>query len=83
MARVKLGSIDYEQRFGAKLQAKIIEMQLRQDNVAKCMGVTDRTLRSRYRNPGKMQLKELKGYIKATKLEKEAVLAYLYEEDTH
>ena len=79
MPKVNLGGIDFEKKFGAKLNAKIVETRQQRANVAKRMGVCDKTLKNRFDNPGQMTLFQLKQYIKATGIEKETVIEYLYE----
>jgi hypothetical protein len=79
MPKVSLGKLDYEKKFGARLRSAIFEKRMECREVAKIIGNCDSTMSSRFSNPGKMTLGELKLFIKATGIGKEAVIDYLYE----
>ena len=69
----------WDKKFGAKLHSQVIESMQDDEKLAKRMDVCSRTLRSRYKNPAQMTLRELKLFIKATGLPRESVMNYLYE----
>jgi hypothetical protein len=70
---------DYEKDFGAELKASATRLRMSVPMVAKAIGINERTVSRRYQNPGKMDLEELKRFIKATGITKETVINYLYE----
>lgn len=81
MPKVNLGGIDHEKIFGSKLKAMLIEKQMECRQVAKKLGCSDGTLSSRFKNPSKMPLGELKLFIKISGLPPETVIQYLYEKN--
>ena len=68
-----------EKLFGSKMKASIVENRLLCTDVAKKIGVSRKTMSSRFTDPSQMTLGELKLFIKTTHMEKEAVIEYLYE----
>ncbi len=79
MPKVNLGKPNQEVIFGDKLKASITENHMECRDMQKILGCSSGTLSSRFKNPGKMPLGELKRFIKATGLKQEAVIKYLYE----
>lgn len=79
MPRVSIGKPDPEVILGDKLRASIIENHMECRDMLKILGCSSGTLCSRFKQPSKMPLGELKRFVKATNLPKEAIIQYLYE----
>jgi hypothetical protein len=79
MPRVNPLVKDYEGDFGAELKATIVRNRMRAPDVAKKVGFTYRTLMNRFVKPSDMTLGQMKLFIKATGIDKETVINYLYE----
>lgn len=78
MPKVKPLGSQTEANFGAILKSAMIRSRLKPQDIAKKTRRSERTVAKRFLEPGEMTLSELKLYIKATNLEKEDVIEYLY-----
>ena len=79
MSRVNLGKPNHDEIFGSKMKSFIVWKQMQCGEVARKLGVTARTMSSRFKNPSNMTLGQLKLFIKLTGLPEEDVIKYLYE----
>jgi len=79
MPKVRVLVKDHEKDFGAELKAAIIRNRMKVPEVAKKVGFTDRTMTNRFTKPSDMTLGQMKLFIKATGMDKETVINYLYE----
>ena len=80
MPKVHLGKKNYEAEFGSVIRGSVYAKGQCQQ-AEKVIGVSRGTLSSRFREPGKMSLAELKRFIKFGHIPREDVIAYLYEEE--
>ena len=78
MPRVNLGLPNYEKRFGDKIRGAVFAHGKCKD-IAKKIGIGDSTMTSRFKNPGKMPLSELKLFIRLGGITEDDILDYLYE----
>ncbi|MBO5208033.1 MAG: hypothetical protein J6B68_01675 [Lachnospiraceae bacterium] len=82
MPKVALGNPNYEKIFGAKLKASVIGSGKQCKQAAQFLGICDRTLSDRFKNPAPMTLGQLKLLIKMTDMPPDIILQYLYEGKT-
>lgn len=78
MGRGYCQRINYEERFGKILRGAVYANGKCKD-AEKILGIAKSTLSSRFKNPGKMPLTELKLFIKMGRISEEDVINYLYE----
>lgn len=69
---------NYEERFGMVLRGAVFAKGTCKE-ADKKLGVSKATLSSRFKNPGKMPLTELKLFIKMGNIQEQDVINYLYE----
>lgn len=79
MPKVKLGKPDYEKIFGAKLKASVIGSGKQCKQAAQVLGICDRTLSNRFKDPAPMTLGQLKLLIKMTDMPPDIIIQYLYD----
>ncbi len=78
MGRGFLQKPDYEEKFGKVLRGAIFGNTKCKDAQIE-IGISKPTLTSRFKEPGKMPLSELKKFIKIGRIPEEEVIKYLYE----
>lgn len=70
--------INYEERFGKVLRG-VVYANGKCKDAEKILGIGKTTLSSRFKNPGRMPITELKMFIKLGNISEEEVIKYLYE----
>jgi hypothetical protein len=70
--------VNYEERFGKVLRG-VVYSNGKCKEAEKILGIGKTTLSSRFKNPGKMSITELKLFIKMGNIPEEDILNYLYE----
>ena len=78
MRRGYCQKINFEERFGKVLRGVVFANGKCKD-AEKIIGIGKSTMSSRFKNPGKMPLTELKIFIKLGNIPEEDVINYLYE----
>lgn len=80
MGRGFCQKINFEERFGKVLRGAVYANGKCYE-AGRILNISRATLSSRFKNPGKMPLTELKMFIKLGKISEEDVIAYLYEKE--
>lgn len=70
--------VNYEERFGRVLRG-VVYANGRCKDAERILGIARSTLSSRFKNPGKMPITELKLFIKMGNIPENVILDYLYE----
>ena len=78
MGRGYCQKVNFEERFGKVLRGVVFANGKCKD-AEKIIGIGKSTMSSRFKNPGKMPLTELKLFIKFGNIPEEDVINYLYE----
>lgn len=79
MPKVNLGKHDYDEEFTRKMDACLKENGTDWKRLTPKTGVCYETVKTYRRNPQKINLLWLKRFVKATNLDPDAILNYLYE----
>ena len=78
MGRGYCQKVNFEERFGKVLRGVVFANGKCKD-AEKIIGIGKSTMSSRFKNPGKTPLTELKLFIKLGNIPEEDVINYLYE----
>ena len=78
MGRGYCQKVNFEERFGKVLRGVVFANGKCKD-AEKIIGIGKSTMSSRFKNPGKMPLTELKLFIELGNIPEEDVINYLYE----